>query len=268
MNRLKSKSSPRSGQALPKVKLTSFCKEWVMQPGSEPSRRTGWPGPTEELLIPGFCDYMTTHAIVKASTAQIYLQAMSRFFYLIEVEEGNPLAIQTLLSIYKQDLLAQMRACPLLDPKHSWTDKMCTGLSHYFKFRIFECDRQNLKSDAHKLQALHRTLEGWKKACSKNKTISSFSRHAYDSNRLENYAPIVVQKKAILQAMKDLQILRQQHFSSESIPASYRGAANTAIVGIIFLNGFAGRSGEWESMKIDQVEEMRASGRSYVVCKK
>ena len=69
--------------------------------------------------------------------------------------------------------------------------------------------------------------------------------------------PNDAQKAAVHRAMCDLELLRRQHAEGDCVPGAVRGAANTAIIGIIFINGFAGRSGEWQVMVPAQMDEMK-----------
>jgi hypothetical protein len=72
-----------------------------------------------------------------------------------------------------------------------------------------------------------------------------------DADRLEEFPPICIQQKAVKQAMVDL----QQLFEVVALMASMAdmstaliSAATTAMICIIFYNGFAGRIGEWQAM--------------------
>ena len=50
------------------------------------------------------------------------------------------------------------------------------------------------------------------------------------------------------------------------MPARKRQEINIAVVGIIYLNGIAGRSHEWQVMKASHVREQITKGRDFVTC--
>ena len=62
-------------------------------------------------------------------------------------------------------------------------------------------------------------------------------------------------------AMVDLHLMSRQSGPTDSTKA----AANIAIIGILYLNGFAGRSGEWQIMKKAYVLEQLDAGADHLI---
>lgn len=67
--------------------------------------------------------------------------------------------------------------------------------------------------------------------------------------------------------MIDLRCIAQHYVDAPELPAAARAVANMIIVGIIFLNGFAGRCLEWSLLSLQHVVEQTSKGLDYVVCK-
>jgi hypothetical protein len=64
--------------------------------------------------------------------------------------------------------------------------------------------------------------------------------------------------------MTDIHWLWQGLSAGQEASPNMRHAANTAMMGLIFMNSYAGRPGEWASLTRAKVEECLSSGQSFV----
>ena len=83
----------------------------------------------------------------------------------------------------------------------------------------------------------------------------------------ENFAEVADLKAAVKQAMLDLNELCEMAERGETLTSAMLHAANSALMIIIYLNGFAGRSGEWESATSEYVLECLRKHKWYIRCK-
>ena len=67
---------------------------------------------------------------------------LKRFFYLIEIEEGDFHPVGVLCALYKQNVLAEMKDAPLLNSRYGWAREMDTSLKHYIEHMKSECNKQ------------------------------------------------------------------------------------------------------------------------------
>jgi hypothetical protein len=83
-----------------------------------------------------------------------------------------------------------------------------------------------------------------KKVAGKHKRHASIRRSQSDANRVAQLPPTPVLKTAVKQAMVDLRTILQHVLAGGELCAGLKRAANVAMVGVLFCNGFAGRSKE------------------------
>jgi len=200
---------------------------------------------------------------LKDVSARYANTAMHRFFNLLAFEGGDAVDhVGVLCAIYKQDLLPQLMQCPVMAMKYSWPKTIISALDHYCKFLCQECSRN--RWDIAKLtiqQLMEETLEGYKKQSVDARRAQDTAKFKFDAERLESFPPKAAIQAAVEKAMVDLHML-----CIGSKPAHCIAAANTIMAGIIYYNGFAGRSGEWHRMTKAHVQEQISQGKSYLIC--
>ena len=98
------------------------------------------------------------------------------------------------------------------------------------------------------------TGKGLKKLCSLQKAIRSIERNQEDAIRIDNMAPVAAVKAGLTKSMLDLQMLLDYHTSVQAdLPADVLRAGEAIVVGVLFLNGYAGRAKEWRTMTVSHV---------------
>jgi hypothetical protein len=85
-----------------------------------------------------------------------------------------------------------------------------------------------------------------------------------DAERLQALAPIPVLKEAVKQAMGDIYVVWQHFKENNEASEQLRIIADVAAIGILFCNGFAGRSKEWNTMETSKVFKAIAEGKDYL----
>jgi hypothetical protein len=107
---------------------------------------------------------------------------------------------------------------------------------------------------------------GMQKKVSTDKRKRAFDRRVCDAAKLDEFPPVHVMKEAVSKAMSTLHHIDQLHKDSEHLPKSVQTAANAALVGILWLNGFGGRKKEWEIMLRAHCQDQLSQGLDHFVC--
>ena len=68
--------------------------------------------------------------------------------------------------------------------------------------------------------------------------------------------------------MVTLIAIRREYDGRDELPWQVQGLANAAMIGVIYCNGFAGRSGEWCVLKLQDFRFQMKKNKNYVVCQK
>ena len=254
---------------IPTMALTSFVKKW-----SHDDLRAG-PAGYNQCPMPenhdhdedlaGLEMWLNEKNIIE-STIHGILQSCRRFFALCRCEAGAFSLPGVIIALYQQHMFPELFRNDVLDTRYSWTRKISEALTHLCNYCSLQLgvDRhwqaQNIVN-----QIATESLCGIKQKTSAQKKRSGRAKGRTDAAVLAEFASADQIKVAVKQAMVDLHNIKVNH-PSEPLPPAARSAANTAMVGIIYLNGFAGRSGEWQRMDKAHVQKQIHMGANHLVC--
>ena len=172
--------------------------------------------------------------------------------------------IGVLARVYQDDLLEELFSLDCLDPTFSWSRRMASTLHHFIRFAVVQCTRRRLLETKIFLESLAQdAVNPYKKRTSKGKVSADKKKFRTDAIRIGKFPLMVDMKTSVRLAMVDLHRLLAQGEHTENDEA----AANIAMVGIIYLNGFAGRSGEWQKMKRAYVQDQLNMNCASLTCK-
>ena len=94
-------------------------------------------------------------------------------------------------------------------------------------------------------------------------------RGELDEARVANLPPAEINKAGVKAAMIDLQILWEQvKERGGAAPIRAQRAANVIMMGLTYCNSFAGRPGEWETLRRDDVEQFISAGKTALIMEK
>ena len=257
----------------PKVSVSEFCLSWrktdlkTVDEDGNPLEKKRCPIPdTCDLDLGAFEQYLKK--IVKSDSAVTdNLTGVKRFWNLIDVDCDAPSPISILVAMFETNIHAQIFSTELMHTAYTWNNKIAKALDHFCDWAIEDAQRNRWKNAEHAIGQVksdvwyykHDTQEGQKKARK--------VRARKDARRIENLAPPEALKAAVKDAMKELWGLHNRLTQGGGAPTEEdRAFANVIIVGIVFLNGFAGRSGEWKLAKTSHFQEQRAAGLNFLEC--
>jgi len=109
-------------------------------------------------------------------------------------------------------------------------------------------------------------LPGYKREGIDFRKLANKKKHQFDAERLEKFPSTEQIKDAVLNAMVSLGSLSRDSAGKDQLDFSEKLNATTAMVGIIYYNSFAGRSGEWQIMTRAHMEEQAAASKDFLLC--
>lgn len=251
---------------MPKVDLSELCATWTHHMLGKDKKRHACPIKCATMDLEDFKQYLVSISLDQ-STVKIQLENISRFFKLLDVESGDFTHIGILCAVYQEAVLKAMLASQVLHPSHTWSLKVVSALDHYCSFLLLECGRKRWGEASRCInQLMMESLVPAKKRCAHYRNLASNAKNRADAIRLDALPPRDRMLEGVRAAMLDLLTIAREYKGSTDMSWKARAAANTAMVGIVFVNGFAGRSGEWEAMLAAHVREQLSAGKDFLIC--
>jgi hypothetical protein len=166
----------------------------------------------------------------------------------------------------------------ILDPGYSWTSKLLGAVKVFAAWQKDRIGKLRLAADdteASSWQRASAAVEqlitslggGLSRAASAKKLERTAMRKHRDAVVVESFPQVHDIKLAVQRAMAVLHQVYVEHSTSVKLPREAQAAATTAMIGILFYNGFGGRKAEWEVMDRFHVQEQLDAGLDFLVCK-
>jgi len=102
----------------------------------------------------------------------------------------------------------------------------------------------------------------------KAKRVRGNKKKREAAEKLNKFPPVSEIKAAVRLAMVDLRTICNHAAETGKLESGHRGIANVIMAGILWTNGFAGRSFEWQAMTARDVADAIASSAEFVVATK
>ena len=143
--------------------------------------------------------------------------------------------------------------------------KIATAMADLCEFMAIECDRHRRDEDGRCVRQLSQeTFTPRKQATHRQKKGTCIRKRQRDRKRLSAMPPVHVIKGAVKQAMVDLSLIASHYRDKDTLPPCLSSACTAIMIGVLYLNGFAGRSKEWQEMLRQRVAEAVAAGGDFV----
>jgi hypothetical protein len=261
-------SSPTKGPPVTKVTITEAARNWKPDMLADGARRHSWPiETTTKINLDDFTKFLDNRAMAE-DTSMIYKQGVD-YLMSIFVIDGPVHIVSILSTLYVEDVITDVLRLPLMNPSYSWTRKVVDSLSLLCELGSIECGRRRWDDEARHIKQLQgEWVTQLKKRFSKERKVGMMKRKQHDTAMLESMATVDELKAAVSAAMVDLAVIAEQVNKGgiESTPNVIRGA-NVCLAGIVYVNGFAGRSKEWETLKHAEVQEAITNKVPYITMK-
>lgn len=178
--------------------------------------------------------------------------------------------LQLLIGMQKHRIADELKGTHLFAHSKNWTTKLLTGLDCLIEYEKKVCRSKGFDQCEKVLCRLQDDLEAYHYKSYQAKNAAGKARNRKDAQRIKAMPDNDNIKLSCRDAMIMLHLLSQRWSgkSRAQIPVKEKALANTLLIGIIHLNGHAGRSGEWEHMLAEHVDTQLGKGLDYLICTK
>ena len=257
---------------VPKVAIKTWIEEWVEPPSWADKRRHDCPVKDKRKDRPDLIDLQQHFVAVNMDEATVNkrMAGIRRFFDMIEWDDTSASHAGILLGMYQENLFQRLFSLPIMSPNYKWGYEIAMAISDYAQLLAIACGKHKQLDEKRQLeQILPEALWYYKQKCLGVAKSRRHEKNEKDGEILESdeFADVAALKKAVKQAMLDINELCEMAARGETLTSSMLHAANSALMIIIYLNGFAGRSGEWEAATSAYILECLAKHKFYIRCK-
>lgn len=213
-----------------------------------------------------FVKFMETSATVQSASYRPYMNNIERLFHVLDIEGEHLDAVSICCALNRQEIIQNLMGSKLYAATQSWTNQMLKALTVFCdmcfqKAALNEWQKEQADITNLKLFAIKPN----KMVHQKVKNANAAFRHDKDAETLEDWPSTEVRGDALFRMMCVLYWVVEQ--AKELNSPTHRALANACIVGIIFLNGYAGRSLEWTLMKAAQAMA-QLQRHPWILCQK
>ena len=268
LEKLDSIAYPKCKVAIPNIAIRTKFVEWRTTPEAEAKLRKRVPIQVDkaEFSLPAFEAYVGAFGF--SDSDHIFL-AVRRFLSMLEIEgdiiECDLIGVQ--VGAYQQGVLSQLLSLPIMQPKYSWAQKIVKGLGWLIEHLTIRCGQERLVEEKRILELIEPEIFApYDRRIAKAQHAAACVKNSFDARLLEDFAPVDAVKRIVYEAMLDLGALALVAKGKTDLAPSERHAATTSFVMILYGNGFAGRSGEWEKLTASAVLCFLQEGRNYIEC--
>lgn len=254
---------------LPVVSVAAEAAQWTKEKVNSNARRHNWPIRRDVAVdLRDFVKFMQGRAL-SAATDEIHLRGARCFFALLEISSERFSLPTVFVVLYQENLASLLFDLPVLSIDFSWTREIVKAASLLCESLVQDCGRRNFAQASKCIRSLKsEVFEAKKRFCHKAKKLEAMSNKTFDAERLSKLPPVPVLKEAVTRAMVDLRSIDTEAEKRGEISDLLRRAARIAMAGVLYCNGFAGRSNEWVTLTRTAMSDALASGADHVVCQK
>lgn len=270
--------------SLPKVSIKAiYVQVECPDPSSAGGRVSNWPIDLGDFAVDigAFAKYVDTETAQNTGTQGQTMKYLAKFFHTLQINDDenciewleNPML---LASLYVNDTWRDVFKLQIFSTAYSWTGKTLRALKLFCSWQKEVVTRKQIVSDdpvwakvANCIEQLLAALSGGiSKEVNQEKKQRLASRRVEDAIKIRAFPSVQQIQAGVSKAMHTLHYIGSHYSNADDFPRSVKAAATRAIIGIVFLNGFAGRKMEWEQMTKDHVASQLDAQRDYLVCAK
>lgn len=229
-----------------------------------------WPLATRgDIDLSDFSQYLEFTVGLIDSSVAIYVKRLQHFFGLMDLPDEFS-HIGCMVGLYKSGLFGRLLALPILSPKLPSTRNLITVIEHFCDHLLLVCGRKNLKDASRCISQLKgEYIQRVKKRAHKDSFVGVLKKQARDAIRLRNLPPIDTIKAAVKESMIDLyHIWVAVNGTGGQATCQHSFATNVCMIGMWYMNSYAGRPGELEALLRSIVVDFLAQGDTALTMEK
>lgn len=192
---------------------------------------------------------------LKPNSARLRVQKVEYLFGLLNIDTDDIYIPGVVAGLYKSGLHSDLFALPIMSASRATTRNLVHAFFHLCDFSTMVCGRRDHREATRCITQLKiEILAPIKKRVSKEKRSAAIRKNELDSDLIDGLPSVPVLQAAILLSIVDLHIVWLDKRGT-ALGAVTKCAINAIAIGLVFLNQYAGRPGEWMSTTRRRVEE-------------
>ena len=245
-------------EPVPEMSITADARAW--KPDVIRGERNDWElEPNAAVDLTDFEHYLQTRAGLVEKSKAAYTQKLRYFLGLFDLPDGFS-HVGFAAGLFSTGIMEDLLALPIMQPSLPLTRSIMASVSHFCKFVLAKCDRLRLDEAARCIRLLQSDIFGpLRKLTSKHKKFGATRKGMRDSAKIKNFAPWDTVRTALKNGMIDMHTIAAM-FGDQGLPWQLKRAINVIMTSLVYLNSFAGRPGEWESMERRVMENVVEAG--------
>jgi hypothetical protein len=194
--------------------------------------------------------------------------AIRRLVNTMLIPDNTPV-IDLLVACYQQDVIEMLYMMPLYNMEFTWSKNGIKSMMKLADFAMSACSKRTnpAKNTRDALQLFYdESLNPLDIKANNQSHAQKSIKKRIDTARLKYMPAECIVKAAVFQAMLDLQFICSGVILENWDSQYYLAAAGAIMVGILYFNGFGGRSKEWRIFRKDDIRRQLEEHPNRVVC--
>ena len=231
--------------------------------------------------LKAFHDHLLTDKHLAPTSVADYMVSVQRVLHMIKANGKTifkPELVakpELMVAFYLSDMYKDWIKLPIMKPSYHWTRKLLDGVVVFVKWQkglALNAAILDTTVYSHRLagaleQLVDKLTSGIAKKVQESLRMKAEDKKVEDLHRINNLPSREMTKRGVRQAQFTLMHIEAQSKDMDTITERMQVLANDCAVGILFMEGFAGRPGDWAAMYLSVVEEAFGKGQDYVFCK-
>jgi len=265
--------------AEPEVAIKSEWLTWVPDGSSDAERRQCPLQREPKLDLAGYEDFLKTHRrLSEKDTIPARKANMQNIFGMLDIKydeakvatsTSSQLAVGLAAAMHRRGITCQLFGLPILNEDYGWSREMFVSFKHFLRFTSVAALSDGFDEDRRAIELSLVSLEGITKLHTVSRNQAGDRKSQKDAARIESMPTKSEVKDVCTKAMCDIWHLKNVTSGNSDLTVKERSAANAIVIGLLHLNGKAGRCGEWMRMRMADVSaRLLVEKENYLVASK
>jgi len=248
---------------VPAMTIKQEVLDWVPLPGSEDAVRRPWPfAARDDIDLEEYKEFLLKKIGVIETSVSIRAKHVQYFASMFDLPDEFDF-IGFMAGAYEIGLASKVCSLPALSPERPVMRSILKAVDYFADHLMILANRKRYREAHRCITSLKaEVLAPSIRLAYKGKAACSLKKHDRDLDKLEKLPPNDTIQEAVAEAMLDLHTLAAGSNFGEN--KNVRFASNVMMLGIVYLNSYAGRPGEWAGLLRKEAEEFIESGKDTI----